>query len=244
MRLHLFEWNDQPWLPEFLRAGLTRYLSTIYSTAFPPPRAWAERILDALNRQQTNTIVDLCSGSGGPLEPVLGELAALGRTGVEVIQTDLYPLPGVIAADARQVPRSLPPAVRTMFAAFHHFRPEDALAILRDARDSGSAICIFEGTSRSPLAVLGMLFTPLGVLFLTPRIRPLKASQLIFTYLIPVIPLLVGFDGFVSALRTYTVEELNAMTAKLASEDYEWQAEDLRMPGMPFAFPLLIGKPK
>ena len=42
------------------------------------------------------------------------------------------------------MPAILTELERTMFAGFHHFRPEDARKILRSALDAGRAICIFE----------------------------------------------------------------------------------------------------
>lgn len=241
MRLRLFEFNDLPWLPEFLRAAMTRYLVAAYLT-LPAPKQWAKLIAQALDRQGTDAIVDLCSGHGGPLELVRNELAVLGKTSVQITRTDLFPMPGVIAADARHVPRNLD-GVRTMFAAFHHFRPSDAKAILRDARENGKCICIFEPTRRAPLPLILITLTPLFVLFLTLRVRPLRWSQVVFTYLIPILPLLIAFDGIVSTLRTYTVGELREMTADLSGPDYEWEALDIQMPGLPFPFPALLGRP-
>ena len=240
-RLHLFEFNDLPWLPAFLRDSLTRYLTAAYRT-LPAPREWAKLIAKAMDRQGTTSMVDLCSGDGGPLEFVRVELAALGKADIQVTRTDLFPMPGVVAADARRVPKNLD-GIRTMFTAFHHFRPQEAQAILRDARDSGKSICIFEATRRAPLPLILMLLTPLLALLLTPRVRPMRWSQIVFTYLIPILPLLIAFDGIVSTLRTYTVQELREITAGLAGPDYEWEALDIQMPGVPFPFPALLGRP-
>ena len=242
MRFQFFEFNDLPWLPTVLRNGVTRYLSAAYR-GLPAPRKWAECIALAMDKQSTDTLIDLCSGDGGPLELVQNELLALGKTKLKVIRTDLFPMAGVIWVDARCVPKSLD-GVRTMFAGFHHFAPKDARAILIDARDSAQGICIFEATRRAPVPLLMMLLTPLLALVVTLRIRPLTWSQILFTYLIPVLPLLIGFDGFVSCLRTYTVEELREMTADLATPSYEWQALDIQFPGVPFAFPTLLGRVK
>ena len=42
--------------------------------------------------------------------------------------------------------------------------------------------------------------------------------HLLFTYLLPVIPLVVSFDGMVSSLRTRTGEEVKVMVDRVLSE--------------------------
>jgi hypothetical protein len=76
-------------------------------------------------------------------------------------------------ADARHIPTELS-GVLTLFSAFHHFRPDDTLAILRDARDRGQPICIFRGNNRRPLPIILTVLVPILVLVMTPRIRPLR----------------------------------------------------------------------
>jgi len=56
---------------------------------------------------------------------------------------------------------------RTLFSAFHHFRPEQARAILGDAVRKHQGIAIFEGTYHSALAMFLMLLVPLMVLLVT-----------------------------------------------------------------------------
>jgi hypothetical protein len=112
-------------------------------------------------------------------------------------------------------------------ATFHHFPPEAARAILADAAAKNVPIALFEVTKRSPLYILAMLFSAVTVMLVTPAIRPLKWSRLLFTYLIPLIPFVVTWDGIVSCLRTYTVEELTTMTEEL-SETHKWDVGELK----------------
>ena len=61
------------------------------------------------------------------------------------------------------------------------------------------------------------------LLVLTPFVRPFRWSRLLFTYLIPLIPLLVLFDGTVSMLRIYQPDELRALVAGVpGQESYTW----------------------
>src|SRR4029077_12135205 len=111
---------------------------------------------------------------------------------------------------------------RTIFSAFHHFRPEQACAVLADAVHKRQGVAVFEGTQRSVLALLLMLLVPLMVLLVTPFIRPFRWSRLLWTYLIPLMPLTALFDGLVSCLRTYSVEELRDLAARLETNEYDW----------------------
>jgi hypothetical protein len=250
-RLHLFEFEDQPWFPARLRAAMTSYLAATYRIT-PFPKLWAEQIAGVLEESKLDEIVDLGSGSAGPLPMVAVELEKLGHR-VRVTLTDLYPNPvplrldGSIAywptpVDATCVPAALP-GLRTMFAAFHHFEPKLARSILRDAFEQRRAICIFEGTSRTLAAIASTLLIPLLVLALTPMIRPLSLFQILLTYLPPILPLFIFWDGLVSQLRTYTVEELRELTAGLNSPHYRWTVGSLRVAGLPAAVPYLNGCP-
>ena len=126
---------------------MTNYLAVTYSL-LPPPVEWAEIIAHSLEAQNSDTVIDLCSGGGGPL-PALQPLLP----GVNFIRTDLHPREGVRKVDVLNMPADLH-GVRTMFAAFHHFAPDDAVKILRNAADTGQSLCIFEATSRTPVAIV------------------------------------------------------------------------------------------
>lgn len=113
---------------------------------------------------------------------------------------------------------------RTQFNSFHHFRPKDAKAILQYALDNNQAIGIFEAHQRNIANIISMLLSPIAVLLMTPFIKPFKADRILFTYLIPVLPLFVLWDGIVSVLRTYTVTELKQMIHELGnSKRFDWE---------------------
>jgi hypothetical protein len=172
-----------------------------------------------------------------------------------VTLTDLYPnraafaraaaaTDGAVAGwdapvDARAVPPELT-GVRTVFDALHHFRPADARALLADAQARRQPIVVVEGTRRRLSSLLGMLLVPLFVLLLTPRIRPFSWTRLLFTYVVPLVPLLVLWDGVVSCLRSYRLAELRALTAGLDA-GYRWEAGEYKVRGAAVTF--LVGQP-
>jgi hypothetical protein len=254
MRLHLFEWHDQAWFPISLRTAMTSYLTAAYeTTSFP--ELWANCLSKGMSRDGATEIVDLGSGSGGPVRRVVKELEKCGFT-VSVTLTDLYPnvsglrLQSVGASsirywpepvDATRVPAALH-GIRTMFTLFHHFRPQAARGILRDAFERRCPICIFEGTSRTPAAIASAFLIPLFVLLLTPLVRPVSWVQILFTYVVPILPLLIFWDGLVSQLRTYSVHELEEFTRDLQSPEYRWEAGLIEIPRMPGGVPYLVGR--
>ena len=239
-RVHLFELEDQPWFPATIRDLATDYLHFMQN-AGAMHRGMVPFIEEALRGGDTRHVVDLCSGGSGPIPAILGDLR---RKGLEVTATltDLYPnVPALEHAaagsdgaidfvarpvDARAVPKELR-GLRTLFNGFHHFRPADAQAILRDAAASQQPIAIFEVSRRSAAMILPVVLVPIFVLLATPFMRPFKWSRIFWTYVIPLVPLTCLWDGIVSQLRAYTVPELRDMAA--AAGPMTWRADDPRL---------------
>jgi hypothetical protein len=243
-RFHLFEFNDAAWVPGWLREFETDYLRGVLEMVRPFDRL-APHIADALRRSGLNRIVDLCSGAGGPLPSLQVRLAEDHDLEVSALLTDRFPsrsaggrLGGgdgpelryrADPVDAMDVPRDLV-GMRTIFDALHHFPPEQARRVLADARSAGVPLGSFEVVQRTLPALLASVLIPIFVLLLTPALRPFSVRRLLLTYLVPVLPLLIWWDGFVSNLRSYTPAELEALTRGLAGEDYIWEVGQLGSP--------------
>ena len=244
MRLQLVEIHDLPWCPPSLRDALTDFLAfsldlaRAYDAAGPLLRR-------AVARTGAHRVIDLCSGAGGPWKRLAG------KVGVPVVLTDLYPHRGLRPSgqlplhrdpvDARAVPVELK-GFRTIFTAFHHFRPAEARAILADAVANRQGIAVFEAARRAPWEILVVALTWLGVLFAEPFIRPWSWSRFFWTYLPPVLPLVGTLDGVVSCLRAYSPAELRELVHGLDS--YDWDIGDLRGGWSPLRGTYLIGLPR
>jgi hypothetical protein len=259
-RVHLFELEDQPWFPRVLRDAGTAYLEFAARVA-GHSKALAPKLAEALARSGEKRIVDLCSGGAGPVAEVVDALAVRG-TEVHALLTDFYPNQGSLArvaarsagridwlrepVDATQVPRSLA-GLRTIFNAFHHFRPETARGIVADATEAGRPIAIFELVGRDWLALLGILFAPLTFALALPFLRPFRWLWLPLTYLVPILPLFVLWDGLVSCLRVYSPSELQAIVDSLEPrhrDAYDWEIGRIRLPGPPVYATYLVGVPR
>lgn len=257
-RFHLVELHEQRWFPRSIRDAFTELLTGIADATRVYDVIWA-RLAAALERTGAVRIVDLCSGSGGPLTGLLARHGSWStERPTEVVFTDLHPSergPGggaegtryePLPVDAQHVPARLD-GFRTIFSAFHHFRPEAARSILQDAVARGVGIGVFEMTERTTLASLAMLTSPfIGLVgLLRNGSRPWPWSRWLWVVLLPMAPLLVVIDGFVSCLRTYTPRELEALVAGVeGAEGYEWEIGAVRAGVSPIRTTYLIGVPK
>jgi hypothetical protein len=236
-RMQLIELHDQPWFPGFLRDQVTDALQLILHlvNSYRPIDA---RLRRALEKSGARQILDLCSGAGGPWLWLYKAFDRQDPSTVSVCLTDKYPnAPAFHRAqvasrnkirfhaapvDVAEVPRELD-GFRTLFTSFHHFPPQRAQAILQDAVNRRQGIGIFEVSSRHLLTVVLAFLVPVADLIVTPFLRPFRWSRLLWTYAIPVIPLVLWFDGLVSCLRAYSPRELAELTGRLSfGGEYEW----------------------
>lgn len=245
VRRQLFEFEDLPWFPKAVRAGMMDYLRFmisklgIYQPVVPLLR-------DALHATGQRQLLELCAGAGGGTEGVMRALRRLaGNHDVQVTLTDLYPQPAAwqllaqhpangIAyelgpVDATAVPAGLA-GFRTVFSAFHHFPPPAAEALLADAVRQQTGIGVFEGAGKHWHEIL-LAWTVLPVLqvLATPFMRPFRWSRLFFTFVVPLVPLCTIWDGTVSILRMYTPSQLLALAHRAdPTGRFVWQAGKVR----------------
>ena len=263
-RFHLFEWEDQPWLPNVFRDFITDHLRYTQHEPMREPisRAIAERLAALTAATGDRRLIDLCAGAGGPLIAISRIMAEDLRCPVEVVLTDLFPnvaafkrieaeSQGRIAAryepiSATDVPAALT-GVRTMFTALHHFAPEQARGVLADAVRKRAPIAVFEPLERTVrmIALLGVASFVRGFTH-TPRVGRMTAARFLFTYVLPIAPAVFAWDGMVSALRTYTPDELRELARSVSRDDsYQWDAGRFDVQGPYGAMPTiyLIGRP-
>jgi hypothetical protein len=256
--MQLIELEDLPWFPAPLRDMATDYLQMMLHVS-KPYVAIAPRLRRALDTVAGGQILDIASGGGGPWARLLPMLAASGAP-VRVTLSDRYPNLEAFEQASRRFPSlvdfcrepldaaRVPPerdGLRTIFSAFHHFPPELGRAIIADAVHQGRGIAIFEATQRNAATFLAILATPLLVWLLTPLIRPLTLARLALTYLLPLIPAIVLFDGVVSCLRSYSADELRGLAESVeGAAAYRWEIGEEAVPGAPLKITYCIGVPR
>ena len=248
------ELEDLSWWPTAWRDAGTGFLAVALESTGHATLV-ANRIQAMLEKTGQTTTIDMGSGGGGPMATVAAALSAP----YTIHLTDLHPnLPALALVSERsngRVTFSSEPVdatgvtpelrgLRTMVNAFHHLPPDAARAVLQSAVDGGQPITVIEVISREPLQLLGLLFSPLTFAVLFPWVRPFRPLNLLFTYLIPVLPAFVLWDGVVSWLRIYDPEELAALVSSLRGADgWTWEIGSFRLGATPAWGVFLEGLP-
>ena len=254
----LFEIHEQPWFPQFLRDQFVDSLQMnleVTNTYQPIASLLRSRLKECGSHQ----VVDLCSGAGGPWPSLVRDFEMHGSIPPEVLLTDKYPSTTRLrdmdstatnhiqflkdSIDATQVPKYLQ-GFRTLFSSFHHLKPAQARALLQDSVNKRQAIGVFEATARHTLTFLSIFLIPIATWLFVPFRRPFRWSRLLWTYLIPVTPFVLFFDGIVSCLRAYSVGELQEMTSAIDSSGYRWEIGEKSGGWLPLRITYLIGRPQ
>jgi len=259
-RIHLFEFMDLPWYPGTFRRIQTDYLQLV-ATLGSGHKNLIPLFTKAMQRAGTTEIVDLCSGGTGPWVRLQEQFKEAGLS-VSIKLTDKYPDPQSVQkwvnassqgieyltepVDALKVPPHLK-GMRTLFEGFHHFRPDQARSILQDATEKKVAIGVFEASLKPPLGLFLLLLAPLmtlvGYLVITPFITPRTLSRLFWTYLVPIVPLVTCWDGVISLLRVYSLQDLRELADASRDKDYAWEIGQASTGTPLFVFTYLIGYP-
>lgn len=254
-RLRAFEFEDQPWLPSWVRDEVTDHLSRLFLSdeVRPLHEAMADRLAGMLERSGGSHVVDLCSGAGGPMPAVLPLVSeALGRP-VTATLTDRYPNRRSSAAggggsalrveprpvDARAVPPDLE-GVRTVFNAIHHFAPDQVAEVLRSATRGGRSVAVFEPFERGNRLAARLAVG--GVSEGWSDARRHRGPALRSGALHLVLPLVLGWDGAVSVLRGYTADELLEIAVRAGADDVAWTSERVALPWGGLV--VLLGEPR
>ncbi|MEM9558555.1 MAG: class I SAM-dependent methyltransferase [Acidobacteriota bacterium] len=244
-RRHLIELHEQSWFPPQAREMFQRGLGTVQSALGAYDGA-VPKVAELLRRTGARQVLDLCSGSAEVVVAMAERLRRDEGLEVSVRLSDLYPdrdemerlkrrHPDLIDYVDRPVdairPPASPDAIRTLFASLHHFRPDDVRRSLTAAADDAAGIAVFESTGRTWPHMAQMLPLPIvAALVCGLTLRPWHPRHLFWTFGLPLVPLAAVWDGVVSNLRTYTVDELRAITASIDRPGVAWEVGTLAMP--------------
>lgn len=234
----LFEFLDFARLPNSLRDAATDDLRFKWQRGglYKPIAARLTRLLAATGG---GDVLDLASGGGGPIWAAYRQMVDDG-VDLKVTLSDKFPnLPafaflkkisdgGIDFVEEPLDVTAIPPeleGIRTLCASAHHFRLETLTAILQDAVDRGRPIAIFDASAppTPPPPMMFLFCTPPGVLLSALFIRPFRWSRLFWTFVLPLLPLLILWDAQVSWVRAYSVKQLEGIVRELQPNDYVWE---------------------
>lgn len=223
--MRLFEFEDQKWFPRAFRQWQMDYIRFAVDLLNPyrsVEAPWKEG-------RTPKTWMDLASGTGGPV-PQLQRRWLKNADACRVIRTDRFPSDEEVEfLDLRS--DAFPPAdFYTLFNAFHHFTPEEQKDIMAKM-SSGTHALIAEPLSRSVFTFVGIfLLTGLLHWILAPFVRPWSWRRLLWTYPIPVMPVVTCWDGLVSVLRALRQKELEALARQASTSRFHWSVDSVSFP--------------
>jgi hypothetical protein len=187
----------------------------------------ALKVLELIQKSNENHLVDLCSGNGLYMCKFLKNLNC---PQVKITLTDLHPhfnsefvnitTNGVInyhpqALSALSAIRELN-GIHLMFSAMHHFNEKELSKILQCAIDNEQTVAFFDYSQRKFVMELFAVICGVILLFLmSPLIHPFSWKRLLFTYIVPLVPIILITDSIISRLRAYRLSELNDLLKKL-----------------------------
>jgi hypothetical protein len=254
-RHQVFEFGDQPWLPSIFRDGIRGFLDCTHRVmGYYKP--WASILAEVLRTTGQREIVVLGGGGLVFCQLLQDELRKRHQLDVKIYLTDLYPVPGLASKlragdnivvvqesiNMLKVPPSLK-GVRLIVNAFHHLSPEQAVAVLEDAHQQNSAICICEYTRNSLVGVISSFLYPFFNWLIAPGVSQARLSTLFFTYIVPVFPLMLAIDGLMSNCRSYSTYEFKAFTSKFKTNSYQWSWRENHTLLHPTVLTTFIGLP-
>ena len=244
-RIQLFEFEDFSWFPNWLRRCMTNLIVVLHKMMGVSEvlSYLLARILKEINLTK---IIDLGSGSGGAMPEVLATINKIDELShVELVMTDLFPNKEAIkkfnaittdkisylktSVDATDL-LTAPNGLKTMINSFHHMSPKAARRILESAEENNQPLLIYEmAENKIPLLIwvvllpMSLLILMIMTLFMTPFVRPLTWQQLVFTYLIPIIPICYAWDGQASLPRMYALKDVDELLEGLGNSGYYWE---------------------
>lgn len=202
------------------------------------------------NAVTTYTYVDFCAGAGGPTPFIEKDLnaqlssrtSATADGAVKFVLTDLHPhIPDWTEAsnrsehlsfvsdpvDAANAPAGLSAQdgkkiFRLYNLAFHHFQDDLGSAILKNTLGTADGFGIFELQERTISSLITILLMGLLMFLITPFYFWRSPGHLFFTYIIPIIPFVLVFDGYISSLRTRSAEEVQTLMKECGESCDGW----------------------
>ncbi|KAF5027624.1 hypothetical protein F66182_250 [Fusarium sp. NRRL 66182] len=234
--------------------GLTRaWLFSTPLQPQSPACLSAKVLIQQLNTSLSSyTFIDFCAGGGGPTPSIARtvntHLRSRGSDPARFILTDLHPnveawervaqKNPLLTYDRTPVDATAAPEhlvriddgtrpFRLFNLAFHHFDDDLALAILRDTVETSEGLAIFELQDRSLGSFLAVTLFGISAFLLAPlfAFKWRSPATFIFSCLLPILPFVLTFDGYISALRTRTPDEVEALLRSCGADTSEWEVK-------------------
>lgn len=199
---------NQQWVPEFYRNRMTEFL-TWFVGLVGAARPFVPVIMEGLALSREKQIFPIAQNVGAGFESVAPYLDF-------EIQTEEI---------SWEHPDFSKPGLYLSVNGFHQLPAPRAKAFLERIAESGNPVVIVEGNNDSLRQIIGMtIIVPLTVLLTAPFVKPFRISRLIFTYLVPLLPITILIDGCMALFKLYNPSDLKELTDGISVNSYHWEA--------------------
>ncbi|MEL6257157.1 MAG: hypothetical protein AAFR87_34500 [Bacteroidota bacterium] len=208
-RIHISQISDQSWFPFFLRRNIHEFM-TWFVGKIGGAAPFLPVIEEGLTYADRIISIDQLQGAGfETLAPLLDSDIPISH------QT--YP-----QIDTQEA------GLYVSVNSFHKLKEKEARDLLDQFASAGHPLAIVEGNNDSLWQVFGMtVIVPLTVLLTAVFVKPFRMSRVIFTYLIPILPIVTLVDGAMALLKLYAPKDLDELTSSLEHKDYSWKSGKL-----------------
>ncbi len=216
------ELEDFPWFPPILRKYQMEMIGMIVSK-LGLYRQVAPMVKSDMENLHLTHIQDLCSGSGFPAVYVHRHF---GNEDYKTALSDKFPQSVIPTHGITYLQQSMDvlefqpqkDTYYTMYNAFHHFDASEQEHLIKKMADNGCTLMIVEIVQPTLLNVLQItLASFFGVVFAFPFIRPFEWKRFFLTFILPLNMVTILIDGYISILKSRTVQGYKEDLMHLAS---------------------------
>lgn len=243
-----FEFNDWPKCPAFIRESILEVLGKSIRAAGVYD-VLAPLFIQFCKDTKATGVLEFGAGSGESTVIFLDAICQTDDTPPRIYISDLYPLATVMQKTCERYPELLTPILhsvdlrcppetprhdmRMVLSAFHHFDTDMARLFLANAQKKGVAVFIaepFTGSLKAffPLFIHGFTSLARNGLCSTNALVP----KLFFTFVLPLIPMCLLWDGLISMIRMYDKRGFADLVASLPETGaaYIWEYTEVQVP--------------
>ena len=207
-RKQVFQFSNQKWYPSFLKRDMYEFMSWFVGKV-NAAKPFLPVLEEVIGHTQTKAIINIDSKIGAGIETVMPLLPE----STEVINVELERF------------STHNKGMYTFINSFHQLDEKKATYYLTRIADSGNSVAVLEGNNDSLWQVVGMtIFVPLTVILSAPFVQPFRITRLIFTYLIPILPVVTMLDGFLALFKLYNPNDLNELVSNIPVKSYVWKS--------------------
>lgn len=228
--MRLSEFGDLSWVPSLYHIYLRKYLVFFYKL-FGYYKLWVPCFTRFLEQTAQKTYMECCSGAGDPLPLIVGQTENQTTANKKFLLSDIQPhsqftehfnnnedspFHYIESSIDITLEQNNHPHPKIFINSFHHLTPEQVDNLLINNLKNGYSLLILEYVRKTPMGYLSMLISPLIIALtlpfvVSPRHLPVMA---LFTYLLPLFPLMLLWDGIISCAHEYNGHDLEKIVEK------------------------------